>query len=135
MARYTHDPKVVKLIIDGRTIEEYQEGSGITLTAGADVSSTSMGVDKSFTYNVNTNISWEMTFTLQNGSPSNTFLNPYLQVGQTGNFLLKDGNLSNTFATGTLHIETLPAMSGQLEATGREYKFRCVDVLYSYSGV
>jgi hypothetical protein len=134
MAQYNHDPKLVKLVIDGRTIEEYQEGSGITLTAGADVSSTSMGVDFSFTKNINTNIMWDLAFTLQNGSPSNSFLNIYLQTGQTANFMLVDSNTLGTLAVGKLYVKTLPTISGQLEAGGREYAFTAVDVTYSFGG-
>lgn len=134
MAQYNHDPKIVKLVFDGRAIEEFQEGSGITLTAGADISSTSMGVDASFTRNLNKNISWELTFTVQNGSSANTFLNLYLQTGQVANFMMSDGNTFATLAIGKAYAETLPSIAGQLEATGREYKFRCVDVVYSFSG-
>lgn len=140
MSVYTYDPKLVFLVFDGRKINDHQEGTGITFTAGADVSSTSMGVDGGSTRNINTNISWELTFTIQNGSPTNTFLNLYLQTIQgqppkVADFMLKDGNTFATIGMGKTYIETLPSISGQLEATGREYKFRCVNVVASFSGV
>lgn len=135
MAQFNHDPKLVQLIIGGRGINEFQEGSGITLEPSSDVSTTSMGVDKSFTRNINTNIYYNLTFTLQNGSPSNTYLNSLINSGVAVPFMLKDGNTGNTNASGTTYVQAIPSISGQLEASGREYKFTCVDVLWNVGGV
>ncbi|CAB5223254.1 hypothetical protein UFOVP380_24 [uncultured Caudovirales phage] len=134
MALYTHDPKKVTLSIGGFSIEGFHEGSTLMLAPDAEVSTTTMGVDKDATRNVNTNISWTLTFSLQNGSPSNSILNGMAQ-GQTAlPFMLKDGNTTNTLAVGTIYLKNLPSLGGALEAEGREYTMTAVDVTINFGG-
>lgn len=134
MAQYNHDPKKVNLIMAGLAIEGFQEGSGITFEPDTDVSTTSMGVDRDFTRNINTNISWSLNFTLQNGSPSNDIINSFIRTNASIPFLLKDANTNNTQAVGLCYIKAMPSISSELEATGREYMFTAVDVNINYGG-
>ena len=134
MAQYNHDPKKVNLIIGGIPIEGFMEGSGITLEPDSDISTTSMGVDKDFTRNINSNISWSLNFTIQNGSPSNDVLNSLIRTQASSAFLLKDANTTNTQAVGICYAKALPSISGELEAGGREYQFTAVDVNINYGG-
>lgn len=134
MTQYNHDPKKVNLIMNGIAIEGFQEGSDLMLEPDSDVSTTSMGTDLGFTRNINTNISWTLTFTLQNGSPSNTVLNNFIRTNAAIQFLLKDANTVNSQATGFCYVQGMPSLSGSLEAAGREYTFKAVDVIINYGG-
>jgi hypothetical protein len=134
MAQYNHDPKKINLILGGIPIEGFMEGSGITLEPDSDISTTSMGVDKDFTRNINTNISWSLNFMLQNGSPSNDVLNSLIRTEASSAFLLKDANTLNTQAVGICYPKALPSISGELEAGGREYQLTAVDVNINYGG-
>lgn len=135
MAQYNHDPKKVNLIFGGLPIEGFQEGSGISLEPDSDISTTSMGVDKDFTRNINSNISWSLNFTLQNGSPSNDVMNSLIRTQASTPFLLKDANTNNTQAVGICYPKALPSIMGELEAGGREYQLTAVDVNINYGGV
>jgi len=134
MTQYNHDPKKVTLIFNGVAIEGFQEGTGVMLEPDSDVSTTSMGVDSGFTRNINTNISWTLTFTLQNGSPSNTFINSLIRSGLPIAFLVKDANTLNTQATGLCYVQGMPSIGGELEAQGREYTFTGANVNINYGG-
>jgi hypothetical protein len=134
MAQYNHDPKKINLILGGIPIEGFMEGSGITLEPDSDISTTSMGVDKDSTRKINSNISWSLNFTIQNGSPSNDVLNSLIRTQASTPFLLKDANTLNTQAVGICYPKALPSISGELEAGGREYQFTAVDVNINYGG-
>lgn len=135
MAVYNYDPKKYTLTIGVFPITGFQEGTTISLEPDSDISTTSMGVDKDFTRNINTNISWTLTCTLQNGSPANDILNSFIRSGSAEAFLLKDNNTNNTQAVGICFPKALPSFMGGLEAEGREYVFTCVDVNPNYGGV
>jgi hypothetical protein len=135
MANYTYDPKLFLLTIGGRSIDSIQEGASISLEPNSDVSTTQSGVDNDFTRNVNTNISWTLTFTLNSGSANNDFLNTLIRSSAAVPFLLSDKNTGNTQASGTTYVQALPALMGGLESEGREYVFGAVDVNINYGGV
>jgi len=135
MALFTHDPKLVLLSIGGRSIDSFFEGSGITLESETDVSTTQSGVDQDFTRNVNTNIPFTLSFTINNGSPVNDYLNTLIRTHAALPFLLTDKNTGNTQASGTTYVQTLPSLMGELEAGGREYVFTAVDVNLNFGGV
>jgi hypothetical protein len=134
MALYNYDPKKFTFTLGAFPITGFQEGSNISLDPDSDISTTSMGVDKDFTRNINTNISWTLTTTLQNGSPANDILNSFIRSSSSLPFLIKDSNTNNTQATGICYIKSLPSLIGGLESEGREYVFTAVDVNPNYGG-
>ena len=135
MALFTYDPKLVKLVIGARTIDSLQEGSSITLEPSASVSSTQNGVDRDFTRNVNTNIHYLLTFTVQNGSPNNTYLDSVINGSMVLPVYLVDKNTENTRASGLTYIQDIPPMVYETASQGVEYVFACVDVTRNLGGV
>ena len=135
MALYTYDPKLVKLVIGARTIDSLQEGSSITLEPSTEVSTTQNGVDADFTRNVNTNIHYMLTFTVNSGSPNNDYLNTLIRSQAVLPFLFTDKNTGNTQVSGLTYIQAEPTINAGLESEGREYVFACVDVNRNIGGV
>lgn len=132
MTVYNHDPAKINLTIAGFPITGFQEGSEPMLEPDGEVTQTSIGVDKDYTKNIR-RITYKLPFTLQNGSPANTFLSESVKSKESVNFTYFDGN-NGSFATGLCHIESEPSLSGGQDAAGRAYVYRCVDVIKTIKG-
>lgn len=132
MSVFTHDPTKIQLTIAGFPITGFQEGSEPMIEPDGEVTNTSIGVDKDYTKNIR-RITHKLSFTLQNGSPGNTFLSESVRSKASVPFTFLDGN-NGSFATGSCHIESKPSLAGGTDAQGRAYVYRCVDVIEGIKG-
>lgn len=70
----SYDPKKVNLVINGRIITGFGDGSVITVTRNEDIVTTAVGVKGDVTYNENANESGNIALTLSGTSSSLAYL-------------------------------------------------------------
>ena len=126
MATYTYDPAKHFLIIGGVPITGFQDGSDIVLERDAEVFTKQVDIDgQSVTFNKTNNRMATLTFTLSDGNSNNDFLSGINIDFETGSggvvpVMVKDGN-GRSVATGSGSAQTVPAMGGGRESSGKEW--------------
>ena len=80
-------------------------------------------------------MSHTLTFTLQNGSPSNSDLRVLINTGSPISFQLSEAGNTESLAIGTCFIGTDASfVINNGETAGREYSFVCALDLYDIQG-
>lgn len=123
MSTKIYDFNNVNIIVNGRFITGYFEGSNIVITRNADKYIKSIGVKGEISYAKNNDKSGTVTFSLEHNSPTNDFLT---QIANSDDFAEvsvidsnKDGKIN--IASNECVIMRPADLTRGLEISGREW--------------
>jgi hypothetical protein len=122
----TYDPAEVSLIVGGKIITGFTDGTGITVERNEDLWNLKVGIDGEGARSKNNNRSGKFTIALQQTADSNNDLSTFEQADELTNggavpVFLRDANGSTIATCTTAWVKKLPNSEYAKEITARTW--------------
>ncbi len=135
----TYDPKQVTLIVGGKIISGFSDGTFIKAKRNDQAFALKVGVDGEGTRAKSSNRSGQLEITLMNSSDSNDALNAFALLDETANagavpVLLKDGSGRTLASAVTAWVQKLPDWSAAKEAFEIPWVLETDELIFSIGG-
>lgn len=127
---YTYDPAKVVVNVAGINLEDYADGTFVTIERSSDTFTKVTGADGKTTRVKQNDKSGTITVTLSQSSPSNSFLSSIMIMDETTGdgivpVTVKDILSTSLMSTGYAWVKKPPASPYAKEHTNREWVFDC----------
>lgn len=123
---YTYDPKIFSIIVGGKIISGFADGTFIKLERNQQAFQLKMGTDGEGTRAKSNDNSGKITITLMQSSPSNDDLSSFAIADQLANegvvpVFIKDGSGRTAASAATAWVQKLPDSEFSNEAQSRAW--------------
>lgn len=126
MALKTYDFKQVAVIVGGRIVTGFAEGTGVTVERNEDAWTLQVGAEGEATRSKSNNRSGRVTLTLQQASESNAILDAFRQADELSNnglqpMLIKDNSGNSLYTAEQCWVVKAPSAAFGAESDSREW--------------
>lgn len=139
MAVKVYDPKQISIIVGGKILSGFADGTFLKVERNEQAYTLKVGVDGEGARAKNNNKSGKFTFTLMQTSSSNDVLSAYASADELGNagavpVLVKDHNGTSVATAATAWVQKLPDLEDAKEITMRTWVLETDELLMSIGG-
>jgi hypothetical protein len=135
----TYDPKNISIILGGKIITGFADGTWIEVDRNEDAWTLKVGVDGEGARAKNNNKSGKVTITLMQTSSSNDVLSAYALADELGNagavpFFMKDSNGSSLFTALTMWVKKMAKADNAKEVKERVWVLETDELIMNVGG-
>ena len=139
MAVKVYDPKNVSVIVGGKILSGFADGTFIKAERNEQAYTLKVGVDGEGARAKNNNKSGKLTFTLMQTSSSNDVMSAYAAADELGNggavpVLIKDHNGSSVVTALTAWVQKLPDLEDAKEISMRTWVMETDELIMFIGG-